>query len=470
MLRRVNLWLLNVVLLGFLQGCGGCGDDEPPAVSSDRDGEVEEDASFTGPDTGPPPVDVPDASDIFPGEPPPELEGEQCAAHTNKIYELTTTPGDPVPAQLAVDRLSAHFGMTFMSSADDLMCSSGVGFAELYGPPGSVEAEPMIAYDECTLIEQAAIARGDDAWLLAITDNRMEARDLWVHAFDPESGDTIATHRITENMAAESSVALLSIERDRTLIVWTETAFDSSGTALRAQFLSGEGEPTGEPVELAEASTAFYSGMSMALLGDNYIGLVYRKEDASVFSAVLEVLSIETAEADREPWVLTAEAGFGGSVDIASDSRGAGVVYTIWQGTSRQVWFQALGLDGRALPVMMANQTGGPSEPNSIVGTQQPAVDVSVAKLATGFVVAYRALPSPSVPQPRIRVHFLDRRGEIIGEGSVALAAMTGGQTALESAFDGRLILSWSDSELVGDAGFEEPLSTLRALVVPCGR
>jgi hypothetical protein len=74
------------------------------------------------------------------------------------------------------------------------------------------------------------------------------------------------------------------------------------------------------------------------------------------------------------------------------------------------------------------------------------------------------------VPEPRIRVHFLDRRGEIIGDGSVALAAMTGGQTALESAFDGRLVLSWTDSELVGDAGFEEPLSTLRALVVPCGR
>ena len=464
MLRRVNLWLINVVLLGVLQGCGGCGDDEPGVVRPDRDSQVEEeDASFIGPDTGPPPIDVPDASDIYPGEPPEELEGEQCAAHTNKIYELMTTTGNVAPAQLAVDNLSAHFGMAFVSAQEDLMCTSGVSFAELYGPPGSVEAAPMIAYDECTLVEQAAIGRGDEAWLIAIVDNRMEARDLWVHAFDPDSGDTRAKHRITENMAAEGSAAIVNLEPERALIAWTETAFDGTGTSLHAQFMNGGGEPTGDPIEIEAASAAFYSGMSMVELGEHFIGLVYKKELDGVHSIVLDVLSRETAERDRDPWVLTAEAGAFGSADIASDSRAAGVVYTMWQGTSRQVWFQALGLDGRALPVMMANQTGGPSEPNRIVGLPQLALDVSVAKLATGFVVAYRALPSVEVPQPMIRVHFLDRGGEIIGSGAVALAAMNGGQTALESAFDGRLVLSWTDTD-------DEGVSTLRALVVPCGR
>lgn len=459
MLCRVNVWFSALALLGMLQACGD--DEKPPVNTADDDASVmeEPDDMF---DAGPFPFEPPDPNDVYPGDPPEELAGQLCAAHTNKIYDLATTQGNAVPALLAVDRQRSRFGMAFVSAGGDA-CTSGVSFAELYGPPGAVEASPTMAYDDCTLIETAAIARGDGAWLLAVTDNRMEARDLWVHAFDPESGDTIAVHRVTENMAAEASVGLLNLDRNRALIVWTETAFDNTGTSLVARFLSGEGEPEGEPVELEAASDAFYTGMAMTRLGDELIGLVYRRDGgAGGHAIVLDVLSAQTAERDRDPWVLTYEAGALGTVDIASDSRGAGVAYTVVQGLSRQVWFQPLGLDGYAAPVESGPNTGGPADPNRIVGAPQLGVDVSLARMATGFAVAYRALPSVRVPVAQIRAHFLDRRGEILGDSAIALAAESGGQTALESAFDGNMVLSWSDSD-------DEGLTTLRSLVVPCG-
>lgn len=462
MLRRVNLWLVHALVLGTLQGCGGCGEDSSPPVSARRDGGGDGDGDGDSMlDAGPPPIELPDADAIYPGDPPEELEGQSCAADTNKVYALGMREGTAPPAQLAVDVLSSRFGMAFIGTDED--GCTGVSFAELYGAPGVVEPSAMTAYNDCTLVELAAIARGDGLWLMAVVDNRMDARDLWIHAFDPMSRETVATHRVTENMAAESAVQLLNIDREHALLAWTETAFDGTGTTLNVQFLSGEGEPTGDVMVLEEASPAFYASLQLVELGEHYIGLAYRRDDGEGGHAiVLDVLDNETLERDRDPWVLTTDAGEGGTVDIGSDQNGAGIAYSIWQGPSRQLWFQALGLDGRAAPVQNAGNIGGPSEPSRIVGIPQLAIDISLAKRPTGFAVAYRALPSVGVPVAQIRAHFLDRFGRIVGESAVALASEHGGQTAFESAYDGTVVLSWTDTD-------EDGNSTLRSLVLPCG-
>lgn len=462
MLRRVNLWLLHGLLVVLLQGCGGCGEDDPAPMgpgSGDRDGNVEEEPPPL--DGGDRPIDVPNEDDLFPGDPPEELEGESCAADTNKIYELSTYDSNAQAAQLAV--FAARFGLAYVSG-DDVMCTTGVSFTEMYGAPGQHEPAAMTAYDDCTLVEQAAIARGDDVWLLAIVDNRQDARDLWIHAFNAESGRTRSQHRITENMAGEGAVELVRLDADRVLLVWAETAFDNSGTSLHGQFLSGAGEPIGEPVEIAAATEGFYTGMSMALLGESFIGLVYLRDDGvGGRSAVLDVLSRETAERERDPWVLTTEPGANGTIDIASDSMGAGVAYTLAQGTSRQIWFQEVGRDGRAAPVIAAGgNEGGPADPLRVIENPQLAIDLSLAKMPRGFALAYRALPSVGVPEPQIRAHFLDKAGRIVGDSAIALAELNGGQTALEMSTDGRMVLSWTDTD-------EDGISTLRALIVPCG-
>ena len=97
-----------------------------------------------------------------------------------------------------------------------------------------------------------------------------------------------------------------------------------------------------------------------------------------------------------------------------------------------------------------------------IVENPQLAIDVSLAKMPRGYALAYRALPSPGVSVPQIRAHFLDRTGRIVGDSGIALAEPNGGQTALEIGTDGRMVVSWTDTT-------EDNVSTLRALILPCG-
>jgi hypothetical protein len=200
----------------------------------------------------------------------------------------------------------------------------------------------------------------------------------------------------------------------------------------------------------------------MARIGD-FAGLGYRRvsDDGTRSEIVLDILD-ENGARDRDSWVLSTEAGSNGSIDLASDEEGAGAIYSLNQGESQQLWFQPLGLDGRALPVMTGGKTGGGADPHRIVGPPDKAADVSMTKLPVGFAVAYRVLPSVGVDSPRIRVHFLESFGRIIGMSDVALATMYGGRTAIESAYDGRVVIGYSDSD------DETGATTIYGIKLPC--
>jgi len=205
-----------------------------------------------------------------------------------------------------------------------------------------------------------------------------------------------------------------------------------------------------------------FASLSLGRIGGEYAGLGYRRYDASGNSQiVLDVLSAETGERDRDSWVLTSEAGAFGSIELGTDDEGGGVIYSLGQAESRQLWFQQLDRNGQAAPIVTAMDVGGPSPPKRVVGPPYKAIDASIAKLGVGYAVAYRALPGGMVTSPRIRVHFLDRVGQIIGVSDVALASEFGGRTAIEAAVDGRIVLGWTDTT-------EDGMSTLTVVKLPC--
>ncbi|MEY4579846.1 MAG: hypothetical protein RL701_4549, partial [Pseudomonadota bacterium] len=78
-------------------------------------------------------------------------------------------------------------------------------------------------------------------------------------------------------------------------------------------------------------------------------------------------------------------------------------------------------------------------------------------------VMAYRALPQPTDSETRakLRVYFLDDTGNVIGNSDVGYTSAASGRTALGSANDGRVVLSWNQ---VGDDG----LSALQVVRLPC--
>lgn len=444
-----------------LIACGGDDSGPGPGVNTTEDGGNEDGGDEPDmPDAGnfPFPVGRPDAM-VEPGDPPEELEGQACAVDTNKLFELVSTDEQPTPAQLAVDPFDSHFGVAFAGMSEE--CIDALYFAEMSGASGVGGAEVSTVVDECSEIVQTSITHNGDLWLLASVDNRGAARDLWVQGWDGEAA--YEAFQITETIGRETEVAMAMVGEDQALAAWIEVDGTTGVNKLAARPLDPFGEPTGDVVVLEESDTLRFAGLSLSRVGRALAALAYRRSDGEGGSAiVLDVLSTATAERDRDPWVLTEEAGTFGSVDLATDDRGGAVVYSLIQGNSRQLWLQLLGSDGRAAPVMSGGLAGGPSDPQRVVGPPFAALDASMAKLPFGYVIASRALPGGNVESPRIRVHFLDRVGSITGAPSdVALASEFGSRTAIEGAIDGRVALAWTDV-------LEDGTTKLTAAKLPC--
>jgi hypothetical protein len=460
-LRLFRLFPIALCAL-LLGGLGACSKKKHPPVAlstnndagDDFDGGVEIDAA------GLPQVKAPDfdASAIIPGDPPPELAGQSCAVDTNKLYELVTTARQPEPAALGIDQVGSRFAVSYVDKST--RCVDAVFVTELQGPSGLGTPESKVATDACTAVDHVAVAHAGDTWLLASVDARQDERDLWMQPYDGVS--KYPPQRITKTATTKSEVAVTSFGTDAALVSWVEHDAAAGTTTLYARALTALGEPRGDSVAIEQSPTLGYDRLSLSQIGKTYVGLGYRRFDmAGRSELVLQVLDGTTGKLDRDEWLLTKEAGALGSIAISADENGGGLIYSLIQGTSEQLWFQQLGADGRAAPVMSGGRTGGPSDPTRVVGPPYNAVDASLAKLPVGFAVAYRALPGGNVSSARIRVHFLDRFGRVIGNSDVALAQQSGGRTAIGAGYDGRVVLAWSDQT-------EDGKTTLTAIKLPC--
>ena len=449
-----------------------CGDDDDVAVAPRRDAGPREDGGHKPGkrDAGMMP-DEPLDSGVEPGEKPPELADESCAVDTNKLYELASTTQAPRSTQLGVDLAGSQFALAYIGDSEQ--CIDAVYATLLTGASGIGKPETVLVADDCTTVEHVAITHNGERWLLVISDTRKGASDLWLQSFTGE-GEPPAAIRLTETSAEESESAIATVRCDdpvmldcatfeeSAMVAWAER--DSGGlNRLAARVLALDGTPSGDPVVLEESDEWVYTGLTLQQIGERFLALGYRRFGPATGKSeiVMDVLDAKTGMRDRDSWVLSTMAGAAGSVDLGTDSQGGGVLYSLGQAQSQQLWFQQLDRTGRAAPVMAGTMIGGPSDPVRIVGPPTAANDASLAKLVNGFAVSYRVLPGGGVPEARIRVHFLDRFGRDIGKSDVALAGMLGSRTAIESAYDGRITIGWSDTT-------EEGESTLTAVKLPC--
>jgi hypothetical protein len=445
-----------------------CGDDEGGRVvdtTPDRDAGADEgdreDAGDGFDEDIPLPI-FPDAGRPIPGDPPPELEHSQCAVDTNKLYEIPTRDREAAPVQLAVDRVTSRFGAAFIGASDQ--CIDALYLADVHGASGVGEPEVTMISDACTSITHTAITYSGDRWLMAMVDGRMDSFDVWVQGHDGQN--EYPPQRITENLGHEADVGISAVgdaDMDTlgVMLAWVER--DSSGaSSLNVRPLSPEGEPIGDTVVLEPPGMWTFGSVSVSRIGLRFAGVAYRRTSAEgVSEIVLDVVAAQTGERDRDPWVLTSEAGEFGSVELGTDHEGGGIIYTVVQNLAQRLWFQALAPHGGPEPVRSGLDIGGPSVPQPVVGPPHKATGASLVKLPIGYAVAYRALPGGMVDSPRIRVHFLNPVGTSDGTADVALASEVGGRTAIEVGTDGRVVLAWSDP--AGDGS-----NTLKVVKLPC--
>jgi hypothetical protein len=459
-LRSLGL-LLIALALPAAAACSSHKNKPVSTTTTKRDAGHDDDGGDLTPDGSLPGLAKPDvdAAALIPGEPPPELAGQACAVDTNKLFEVAVSMRQPEPTQLAVDLIDSYFALAYIDKSKD--CLDAIFLAELHGASGLGTPEVSTAVDECTTVDHVAVAHNGDAWLLASVDARMDERDLWVQPFKP-GGDKLDAHRLTMNLAQKREVALAAIGTSAALAAWVEQDSGAGSTVLNVRLLSAQGEPMADAIAVDQSASASFAGLALAPIGTDFVGLGYRRFDNMGRSEiVLQVLNATTGKVDRAEWVLTKEAGAFGSVAITADATGGAVIYSIIQGTSEQLWFQSLGKDGHAAPVISGGRIGGPADASRIVGPPYNAVDASLTKLPNGFAVAYRALPGGAIHTPRIRVHFLDLFGRVIGDSDVALAQQYGGRTAIQAGYDGRIVFAWSDQD-------ENGKTTTTAAKLPC--
>jgi hypothetical protein len=462
-LLRLGIGWVGLIVVAL----AACGDDEGGHVDTTRDrdsGNDEDDREDAGDviDEDIPLPFVPDSGRPIPGDPPPELEGSQCAVDTNKLYEITTHQRQAVPVQLAVDRIGSRFGAAFIGESDQ--CLDALYLADMHGSSSMGEPEVTMVSDACTTITHTAIAYSGDRWLMALVDARMDTYDVWVQGYDGQN--EFAPQRITENAGHESEVGIgivgdAAMDTLGAMIAWVER--DSSGaSSLNVRPLTPEGEPTGDAVVLEPPGMWTFGSVSLSRVGTQFAALAYRRTSAAgVSEIVLDVLAAGTGERDRDPWVLTSEAGTLGTVELGTDHEGGGVIYSVIQNEAHRLWFQALAPNGRAASVRNGLNVGGPTSPQPVVGPPFKAIDASIVKLPAGYAVAFRALPGGRIDSPRIRVQILDSDGIDDGSADVALSSEVGGRTAIEAATDGRVVIGWSDPAADGS-------STLKVVKLPC--
>ncbi|MET0385774.1 MAG: hypothetical protein ABW321_07430 [Polyangiales bacterium] len=458
MRKRVGYWrTLRVgIAVGVVVGSGACGgdDDAPPITPppTNRDsGQLPEpwDAAVQRPDAGTPYVP--------PGEPEPGLAGN-CAVDSNKIYDVAERSTPFMSTPLAVDPISSGFALPYVASG---ACLDAVHWASLEGAAHGGEPESAVAIDACALVRDAVASPIGQHWLLASIDTRdANPYDIWVGTYSGKVMKPSSGQRISENTRVETGLALTTL-RDSSAVLLAYADEDLQlGQSLHVQPLDSDGKPRGDAVTIESSDTLYYQSLTLRQLGQNGAALAYVRYTLDYTRSEIVFVALDAdGKPLRDAWVLAGNAGPSASVDVSVDGEGGGIVYSRAEASiGRQVWFQQIDSNGEA-----ALQRNGTSRAPALRIVNSPArgIDVSMTKLRTSFLVTYRALPTGNETRAKVRLYFLDRYGAVIGSSDVSYTSNAGGRTAIQSANDGRVVVSWNQ---VNDDG----TSTIKVVRLPC--
>lgn len=133
--------------------------------------------------------------------------------------------------------------------------------------------------------------------------------------------------------------------------------------------------------------------------------------------------------------VETEILGGAGNVDLAGQTVGGAVVYTVKPATFQEVRFRAI------------DENGEVGERVNLTRGQQNVRDVSIAPYAKGYVVAYRRVGGQAGVMGSLELIFVDDAGRVGGTRRVGEATSDGRGVKVLVANDGRLVLVWQDTD-----------------------
>lgn len=359
-----------------------------------------------------------------------------CIPSESDRYDREALTADPSTFSLLA--APAGFGLAYEVST----CGSGIDVMRFASRGG--EFTPLTVVNDpnqgsCSRAHDPALFYEEPNWRLFFWDNRGGSNQLWSVVIDSGEEPTLEVES-AENGRTPLVTRLAGV----TYLGWAER---STGTGFFVRPLSDTDATPTTVLATGDAHQAF----GFAFSGIEQVGAVAWVDAHSTSrGAFLQPLTA-TGELSGERVTLTTLVSTRSSVDLVDGAMNAAVVYsTVVDNAAFEVRFQTL------------DETGRPAgNEERIVTRSERGTDASIAKIGSGYVVAYRELPAVADGTAKVKLILIDKTGRRLGPAAhVADTTDSGGRVTVRSSFDGRFTVAWVEA----DANSQR----LRVVRIPC--
>lgn len=425
-------FLLIASLLGATTACGGNGVPPIPTDAGPRDAQ-RPDAS--GPDDGGG-LDAPigDAGDVDGGGFDPGL----CRADpTSDVFTLATDSLARV-RDVGVAAGTTGLGVAWSARAEG---AENVWLAEI-PPTGAALIAAQQITTGTSLQRDPVIAPNGLGWFLAWYGNPDADFEIYAEAFeDGRIVDGGSLERLTTRAGRDDAPVLLA-RSDGAMAGWIETRGATMGERVPVvRSLSTTAAPTAGQHDGTTASTTV--GRFVLAPRNGGLSLAW-VESGGTPRALLQQLDASGVPSGT-PIQLSTEPNLDGSLDLATDESGGAAVWgTSIAGSRPQV--RARLLDG----------SGNPLASEVVITDTTTGRDATIAPIAGGYVIAYRALDG----SPVLRLDFRDANLDPAATLDVVPVSASGGSVTIRTSGEGRMVVGWADVDAT--------TTTIRAARIRC--
>jgi hypothetical protein len=314
--------------------------------------------------------------------------------------------------------------------------------------PESGPFGPAPITDERALLRDPVIVPNGPRWILAWYGNPDGDFDVYSKAtYDPSVMPPVdpPIQRLTSHVGRDDAPVLLATPAGAR-VFWVESRSMDSQRVAVSRPVDVEAVATGAQVDSSPAGITTISRPAVGPLEANGFGLAWVDSSSGMPSVRMQALDSGGAPVGGVI-TLSTEGNADGTLDVATNASGGAVVFgALASGVRPEV--HARLVDG----------TGNPLASERVI-TVSPASgrDASIARIAGGYVVAYRSLAAGTAT---LRLEFLTASLDpIVALDSVPVAT-TGGRVTVRVSGEGRMIVGWADVDVT--------TTTIRAARVRC--
>lgn len=419
----------------------GCGDDDVPSVPTDagpRDAQVRDASPGDGGDLD---GGDRDGGDLDGGETRDGGGFDPARCTFDPAEDLITLATD---TRLRVRDVGLAAGPTAHAVA---WSATMAGFEQVFyaelPASGTLVGGTMVTTGFTTQ-RDPVIASDAPGWTLAWSSNSAGTFDVYAQRWEADRADGVV-QPLGTSAGLDDAPALLPITGG-TLAAWVETRMDTQRVALTRP-LGADAVPSDAQREVSGATTVARPVLALREGGYSFAYV----DSTGAGAGATPTVRLLALDASRgvvgTPVTINTEGNADGTVDLATDADGGAAVFGVSVGGARAE-VRARELDG-------TGQTSGPER--VITPAPEAGRDPSIARLAGGYVIAYRGVEGVT---PELRLAFVDASLEVVGNLDITTVEPIGGRTTVRVSGEGRIVIAWAD---VGASA-----TTIRAARVRC--